>query len=255
MSEHVLPASVRVALWATEAFTDGSTLMELPPKALPGIDLVQGLIAPLTAWRDLGEPAVLVALPRPGALRGLPAGSPELVAAATAAEECVLAPGLGSVLVPTLEAYGPEGDRGWSARWATFDAQPVPVHRVEALDLGQTELSLRQELAALTEELAAVGAPPLAAEQGLQGLRRRMSSGHGPWGLPPALPPRVLRVLDMAATVLAFADAGLEPGQESVDASSTGRRSVLLARLRDVATSALEDATNVGALHLSRGLG
>lgn len=255
MSEHALPASVRVALWATESFTDGSTLLELPHRALPGIDVVQGLIAPLTAWRDLGEPAVLVALPRPGALGGLPGGSPELVAAATAAQECVFAPGLGSVLVPALETFGPEGDQGWSARWASFDARPVPVHRVEALDLGQTELALRQELTVLTEELLRVGAPPLAAEQGRLGLRRRLSSGHAPWGLPRALPPRVLRVIDLAGTVLAMADAGLAPGQESVDASSTGRRGVLLARLRDLATTALEDATNVGALHLSRSLG
>lgn len=213
------------------------------------------MIAPLTAWRDLGEPAVLVGLPRPGALRGLPSGSPELVAAATAAQECVLAPGLGSVLVPTLETFGPEGDQGWAAHWASFDAQPVPVHQVEALDLNQTELVLRQELAGLTEELVRVGAPPLAAQEGMQQARRRMSSGHGPWGLPGALPPRVLRVIDLAGSVLALADAGLEPGQESVDVSSTGRRSVLLARLRDLATSALEDATNVGALHLSRSLG
>lgn len=252
MSEHVLPASVRVALWATESFATGSSLLELPPRALPGIDLVQGLIAPLTAWRDLGEPAVLVALPRPGKLGSLPAGTPELAAAATAAQECVYAPGLGSVLVPTLETYGPDGDQGWSARWASFDAQPVPVHRVEALDLGQTELGLRQELVLLTEELSQVGAPPLAAQAGLQGLRRRMSSGHGPWGLPAGLPPRALRVIDLAGTVLALADAGLEPGQESFDASSTGRRSVLLARLRDLATAALADAANVGALHLSR---
>lgn len=252
MSEHVLPASVRVALWATESFTVGHSLLKLPPRALPGIDLVQGLIAPLTAWRDLGEPAVLVALPRPGVLGGLPSGSADMVAAATAAQECVLAPGLGAVLVPTLETYGPEGDQGWAARWASYDAQPVPVHRVEALDLGQTELSLRQELALLTEELARVGAPPLAAEEGVRGLRRRLASGHGPWGLPDGLPPRVLRVIDLAGTVLALADAGLEPGQDSVDATSTGRRGVLLARLRDLATSALADAANVGALHLAR---
>lgn len=253
MSEHALPASVRVALWATESFADGSSLLNLPPKALPGVDLVQGLIAPLTAWRDLGEPAVLVALPRPGALGALPSGTAELFAAATAAQECVLAPGLGSVLVPRLEPYGPEGDQGWSARWGSFDARPVPVHRVEALDLGQTELLLRRELAVLTEELTRVGAPPLAAEEGIRGLRRRMSSGHGPWGLPGGLPPRVLRVIDLAGTVLALADAGLGPGQESIDVSSTGRRTVLLTRLRDLATAALEDATNVGALHLSRG--
>lgn len=253
MSEHVLPASVRVALWATAAYADGTTLLELPLRALPGIDQVQGLIAPLTAWRDLGEPAVLVALPRPGALGGLPGGRPEMVAAATDAQECVLAPGLGSVLVPTLETFGPEGDQGWSARWASFDAHPVPVHRVEALDLGQTELSLKQDLAVLTEELTRVGAPPLAAEEGMRTARRRMASGHGPWGLPEGLPPRVLRVIDLAGTVLALADAGLEPGQDSIDLSSTSRRTVLLARLRELATAALADATNVGALYLSRG--
>lgn len=253
MSEHVLPASVRVALWATAAYADGTSLLELPPKALPGIDQVQGLIAPLTAWRDLGEPAVLVVLPRPGRLGGLLAGGPELVAAATAAQEAVLAPGLGSVLVPTLETFGPAGDQGWAARWASFDAQPVPVHRVEALDLGQTELALRQQLLSLTEELARVGAPPLAADEGMRSLRSRLGSGHGPWGLPDGLPPRVVRLADLAGTILALAEAGLDPGQESVDLASTGRRTQLLTQLRDLATGALQDATNVGALHLSRG--
>lgn len=251
MAEHVLPASVRVALWASAAYVEGSPLTDLPPRALPGIDVVQGLIAPLAAWRDLGEPAVLVALPRPGALCGLPAGSPELVATATAAQECVLAPGLGSVLVPMMETFGPEGDQGWAVRWASFDADPVPVHLVESLDLGQTELALRQELATLTEELARVGSPPLAAGAGIRGVRARMVSGHGPWGLPEGLPPRVLRVIDLAGTVLALAEAGLDPAQSSVDARSTGQRTVLLTRLRDLATAALADATNVGALALT----
>ena len=31
----------------------------------------------------------------------------------------------------------------WLSRWTAYDAEPVATHRLEALNLGQTELALR----------------------------------------------------------------------------------------------------------------
>lgn len=252
MSCHELPASVRVALWATSALGGGLEMAEVPRRAMPDLDECEGLSAALQVWRDLGEQVVLVALPRPGDLVGMPPAGPELLAAATAAAECVFVPGTGATLVPTIEQFGPAGDQGWISRWRTFDAGPMPVHRVEALDLGQTELELRTELAALTQELAAAGAPPFgaSAERGVERARAAQRSA-GKWGLPEGLPPRAVRVIDLAGTVLVLTDAGLDSVVGSLDASTTGRRTELLRRLQSHATRALADATNAAALHLA----
>lgn len=252
MPDHELPASVRVSLWATTVLAGRLPLPDLPGRALPDVDECVGLTDAVGLWAGVGERAVLVALPRPGDLGGLPRGSAELVADATRAEECVFVPALGGALVPTLERFGPEGDQGWLARWERHDAEPVATHQVEALDLGQTELGLRQELAALTEELAASGAPPFgaAAERGAA-RARAAADGAGRWGLPEGMPPRAVRVVQLAGTVLALTDAGLDSVGASVDAASvTGRAQVLL-RLRSHASRALADATNAAALHLA----
>ncbi|MFK5635423.1 hypothetical protein [Ornithinimicrobium sp. LYQ103] len=252
MSVHELPASVRVSLWATRVLAGELPAVDLPRRALPDIDETTGLVEAVTLWRELGERVVLVALPRPGDLAGMPHASPELVAAATRAEECVFVPGVGGALVPLLEIFGTTHDQGWIVRWQTHGADPVPTHRIEALDLGQTELALRTELAELTAELSSAGAPPFgeAAERSAQ-RARAVREGAGRWGLPPGLPPRAVRVVDLAGTVLALTDAGLDSAHASVDAASTTRRTQVLRRLQAHAARALADATNVAALHLA----
>ncbi|MHB1473470.1 MAG: hypothetical protein ACYDDU_03645 [Dermatophilaceae bacterium] len=79
----VLPVSVRLALWATAAYAGQLRLEDVIDRAHPDLDHVAGDFDHLSLWRDLGERAVLVALPRPGNLSGMPRGSPELIAAAT----------------------------------------------------------------------------------------------------------------------------------------------------------------------------
>lgn len=252
MVDHELPASVRVALWATQVLTGDLPAPDLPRRALPDVDECVGLVEQVGTWRDLGERAVLVALPRPGDLHGMPQASPELVDAATAAEECVLVPGVGGALVPSLSVYGPAGDQGWLATWTAYPAAPVATHRVEALDLGQTELALRRELAELTEALAGAGAPPFGAAADRGAARARAVTGRaGRWGLPEGMPPRSARVIDLAGTVLRVADSGLETVTASLDSATTVRRGELLRRLQQQAARALADATNVAVLHLA----
>lgn len=252
MADHELPASVRAALWGTEVLRGRLPADELDRRALPDVDVVSGLAGQVGLWRDLGERALLVALPRPGDLGGMPQGSPDLLAAATAAQECLFVPGVGGALVPELETFGPPGDQGWRATWTAYPAAPLATHRVEALDLGQTELALRQELAALTQELVQAGAPPFGAAAE-RGAARARDAGRGTaaWGLPGGMPPRAVRVVDLAGTVLTMADAGLESAAHSADASSVVRRDEVLRRLRSLASRALADATNAAALHLA----
>lgn len=251
MSDHELPASVRVALWGTEVLAGRLAAEDLPGRALPDLDHCTGLVDPVETWRDVGERAVLVALPRPGDLAGMPLGSPELADAATLAEECVFVPGVGGALVPEIAEFGPEGDRGWQATWTAYPADPVATHRVEALDLGQTELTLRRELADLTDALTGAGAPPfgVAAQRGAA-RARAAADRAGRWGLPPGMPPRAARIVDLAGTVLTLADLGLDTVTSTLDSSTTVSRTDLLRRVRSQASRALADATNVAALHL-----
>ncbi|MGI8948910.1 MAG: hypothetical protein ACR2FV_13255 [Ornithinimicrobium sp.] len=243
-----LPASVRVAVWASAAFAGQLPVGQVAARALPDLDHVVGLEATLTLWRDLGEQVVLVALPRPGDVAGMPRCGPELLDAATTAQELVFVPGVGAAMVPTIEPYGPQDDQGWQAGWTAYDAEPTPVHRVQAVDISQVELSLRQDLTAITAELAAVPGAPVGAGLAETLARDRLDTQ---WGMPAAVPARGMRVIKLAGSVLTLAEAGRDTAVQTVDSSSTLQRERIMARLADRAARALADATNVAVLHLA----
>lgn len=244
----VLPASVRVAAWASAALADRLPMEQVATRALPDLDHVEGLTPVLRAWADMGERAVLVALPRPGDLSRMPRAGAALVAAAVEAEEAVYVPGVGGAAVPRIEPYGPPQDQGWQGVWTTYDADPVPVHRVQAVDLSDVEVRLRLELAELSAELAAVPGGPLGAGLLEELARDRLDQR---WGLPSDLPRRAQRVIELAGSALALADVGRDSRLQAVDSSSTVQREQIMARLADHAAAALADATNVAALHLA----
>lgn len=243
-----LPASVRVALWSTAALGGRLDVGEVPRRAMPDLDHVAGLVDQLGLWRDLGERVVLVALPRSGDLRSMPRGPADLVAAATESEELVYVTGLGGALVPRIQTFGPAGDQGWEAQWASFDSDPVPQHVVQQLSLPDVELELRRRVAALTRELAGAPGQPLSGHGLETALRGRVDEV---WGLPEGLPPRAVRVVELAGAISSLADAGLDHRLHSVDSTSTLQRERILRELHDVSTRALVVATNVGALHLA----
>ncbi len=243
-----LPASVRVAVWASAALAGRLAVAQVAARALPDLDHVVGLESTLRLWHDLGEQVVLVALPRPGDVSGMPRGGPELLDAATTAEEVVFVPGVGAAMVPTIEPYGPERDQGWQASWTTYDAEPSPVHRVQAVDLSQVELGLRQDLAAFTAELATVPGAPISPGLAESLVRDRLDRQ---WGMPSAVPPRVLRVVDLAGSTLTLAEAGRDSELHTVDSASTLQRERIMTRLADRAAVALAAAANVAALHLA----
>ncbi len=244
-----LPASVRVALWATAGLAGELPMQDVAGRALPDVDHVAGDLDRLRTWHDFGESAVLVALPRPGDLTGMPRGSLELSGAATDAGECVFVPGLGGALVPTVEDYGPEGDRGTQVIWTAYDCDPTPIHRLEAVALADVELRLRQDLLGLTADLEAVDALPLAGgalrQAAVEGVRAR------DWAIPEGLPQRALRIITLSARIAGVAELGLDAGLESADGASTQRRREVLQRVLAAADAALAEATNVACLNLA----
>jgi hypothetical protein len=241
----VLPASVRVALWASAALHGHADLAEVSRRALPDIDEVQGLDGALTWWRDVAEQVVLVALPRPGQLHGMPSGPPDMLAAAAQAEEVLFVPGVGGALVPQVTSFGPEGDQGWRVDWRSYSSDPMPRHVVQAMSVSEVELRLRTTLATLTDQLSMTPGSPMAGAAAETEARRGVRDR---WGMPPGMPKRCTRVVELAGSVLHLSDIGLSEGMQSIDSSSTTSREVLLRQLRDEACAALATASNVAAL-------
>ena len=240
-----LPASVRLALWTTAAWRDGADPAEILAAALPDIDHVAGDLGRLDLWRELGERALLVALPAPGDLHGMPGASPSAQGAAADAGECVFVPGVGGMLVPTLAAFGRASgsalDVGTRLDWRAFDADPVPRHRVEALDVSQLERHLRLDLMEATEALDRVGGRPFDAAAAREVAEAALG---GRWGLPPGVPARAQRVLALAGTVGQIVDAALSGPDDTLDVHTSQRRRCLVQGLQRRADHALADAAN-----------
>jgi hypothetical protein len=240
-----LPACVRLALWTTHAWANGSPLEDAVARALPDVDHVGGDLERLSLWHDLGEHALLVALPAPGDPTGMPGTSPEALGAAADAGECVFVPGLGGMLVPTISTFGAgQGvglDVGTRVDWAAYEADPVPRHRVEAVDVSQLERHLRQELMDVTERLETVGGQPFAREAARELADTALG---GRWGLPAGLPGRTARVIALASTVGSIVDLALTVPDGSLSATQSVARNGHLRTLGRVADHALAESAN-----------
>jgi hypothetical protein len=246
-----LPASVRLALWATVAWDGAVALAEAVERSFPDVDHVTGLHPVLQAWGDVGERALFVALPRPGDLGSLPRCAPSVAGHAAEAGECVHVAGVGGILVPTQTEFGPQGDTGLRIDWTSYDAEPTPRHRLEMLDLRQTERQLLDGMRHHTDQFEAAGGHPWdrqARADAEAGLR------HSLWGLPHQVPPKALHVMALAATVSEMADrarALTDLGAHGVDTTTAARREQLLRSLASEADRALAEATNVAVMALA----
>lgn len=247
-----LPASVRLSLWTTQAWATGLPVEEAVRRSLPDVDHVAGDLERLTLWRDLGERALLVALPAPGDLFGMPRASVVAQGAAAEGGECVFVPALGGMLVPSFTSYGPGStqslDVGSRVDWTAYDADPVPRHRVEAVDASQLERHLRDEIRLATQSLDAVGGQPFGAEAARE---LADSALGGRWGLPRELPTRAARVIALAGTVGQVVDVALAAGDGALTSSDASTRHSLLLKLQRDADHALADATNAACAVLA----
>ena len=240
-----LPASVRIALWVTSAWRAGEPLGSAIDSALPDVDAVDSGVRTLDLWHELGERTVLVALPASGDPTSLPRCGAEALDAAVEAEECLVAPGLGALLVPTWTTFGAPGasgpDVGTRLDWTAYDCAPVPTHRVEALDPREATRTLTARVLEVTEQLHALGGQPFDATSARESAPR-----PGPWALPDDLPAQALRAITFAAAISRAAAAGIDGPQDGPDGRTQQRRLELLRDLRRVAERALADATNAG---------
>jgi len=239
-----LPLSVRAALWLTAAAGGRVDPDRAARAALVGVDEVTGVVPGPASWPPTGETLVVPALPRPGAIGGMPRTAPETLGAAVDAGECLVAATTGGLLVPELSEYGPAGDVGVLCTWTAFDAEPLPLHRVHALDTGELARSLTQAIAEATARLEAVGGIPWRASQTHPAPHSERSAA-----LPPGLPPRATQLLLRAAEVRTLAQDGLaaEEAGAAYDASTSTARAHALRTLLGAAGDCLAGAATLAA--------
>lgn len=244
-----LPASIRLSLWATAALAQRSlTLEEAVAHATPDIAEIDAApaVARLDLWAQLGERVVLVALPAPGDLVGLPRGGMEFVGAALDAQECVWCPLVGGALVPTIEAFGRAEDQGEFVRWEAFATEPRDASGLGSIS--EVERHLRGVLLQTTDALEGLDAP--GWKDGLRDLAdRRLAAGS--WGLPPQVDARIAGVLRQAATLGTITSTALETVHDAPSLSTGQERSRLLREAGRTARQALAEAACLAALDLA----
>lgn len=239
-----LPASTRLSLWVTAAWSGALPVDDAIVRALPDVDDIAGAVGRFTDWGEFGEQVLACALPRPGAPGLLPQGPEDMRQTATDHGECVFVPGLGGVVVPVVSEYGTAGDLGVSVEFLPFDADPFPQHRLTGIDVGFAERELRAALATSTAALEEL-------DLGATELRRpavARPSEH--WALPDGMAPRAARLIELAGTILSAVDVAEEHTADLVG----GRDGAVAAQLQTLsaaATTALEHATNAAALRLA----
>lgn len=247
-----LPVCVRVALWVTDAWRRGADADGLWEAAAPDVDAVGGDCGHLALWGELGERAVLVALPTSGDLTGMPRAAPLAVGEAVAAGECLIAPGVGELLVPRFEVFGPvqgsAADRGTLLTWTAHDCDPVPRHRVEGFDVRHATRGLTTTVHEAIAALEGTGGVPFDGREAVAALHER---GSRQWSLPPDVPAPVLAAIRFAASVGSAAQAGLDGPNGALDAATHERRTRVLRDLGREADHALADAANAGVVALA----
>ena len=157
-----------------------------------------------------------------------------------------------ALLVPTIADFGPRSgsalDTGTRVDWKAYDADPMPRHRLEALEPSQLERHLRLELIEATEALERVGGRPFAGEAARELADAALG---GRWGLPDGLPPRAQRVIALAGTIGQVVDVALDGPDDALDTGTSQSRRSLLLRLQRTADRALADAVNAACAVLA----
>lgn len=246
-----LPTAARLALWCTWGWAVGAPGDEIARRAAPDIDVVDATAAGLDTDAALGERIGYLALPAPGDTASLPRCHPEALGHALEAQEAVVVPGLGALLVPTLVAHGRSGDRTWSLTWTRYDADPVPAHPV--LALSGREIS-RTLLAAMSRAARGLDgtAVPWATDPGI--LREASTPSTSSLGLPSGVAGPTLELIARAGQVLAVCEAAGDGPQPALTVGELTGRERVLRRLSGQARHALVDAVNLASRDLAQAL-
>lgn len=167
------------------------------------------------------RPVIGVALPVPGDVRGLPAGTGFQRDALNAGEAVIVSSPSGEAIGLVPEFEYDEGDDGLSGEdlspelcqlsWTVYSVPSVPI--LDQMDLGEAEYALRSAVRSAAE---ALGAMRLGAAGGVddpRGLVEQVLESSRHHRAPDHAPTRALRVLENAAHVDAIiaVSAGLMP--------------------------------------------
>jgi hypothetical protein len=210
----------RHSVAAYDSVAAGSTGLPWPDMDHSGtMSLLQTMRT--AAGTPTGAPAISVALPVPGDVRGLPAGTQFERDAVTVGEAIIVDGGPGSPavgLVPDFEyddaeSYDDTDDVELSGlSWTAYSLPAAPI--AEHLDLGEAEYALRSAVRSAADALGAIRAeaggvdvadPRKLVEQVLESSGRHRAPDHAP--------SRALRVLENAAHIDAIVtvSSGLMP--------------------------------------------
>ncbi len=210
----------RHSVTAYDSVAAGSTGLPWPDVNHSGtMSLLQTLRT--AAGPPTGTPAMSIALPIPGDVRGLPAGTQFQRDAVTAGEAIMIDGGPSSQavgVVPDFE-YDESGDFGEpdeaevsGLSWTVYSVPAAPV--AEHIELGEAEFALRSAVRSAADALGALRAeaggldvadPRKLVEQVMESSDRHRAPDHAP--------SRALRVLENAAHIDAIVtvSSGLMP--------------------------------------------
>jgi hypothetical protein len=205
---------------AYDAVAAGSTGLPWPDMTHSGtMSLLQTLRT--AAGVPVGVPAISVALPVPGDVRGLPAGTQFQREAVTAGEAILINGDPSSTavgLVPDFEYDDSDGlDESdemelASLNWTVYSLPSVPV--AEHVDLGDAEFALRSAVRSAADALGAIRAEAGGVDVAdPRRLVEQVMESSGQHRAPDHAPSRALRVLENAAHIDAIVtvSSGLMP--------------------------------------------
>ena len=162
----------------------------------------------------LSAPAIGVALPVPGDVRGLPAGTQFLREAVTAGEAILVGHGPSAAvgLVPDFEYDELEDESEFEPEptalsWTVYSVPGLPAP--EYVDLGEAEYALRAAVRSAADALGAIRAAGTDVADP-RGLVERVLASGGEHRVPDHAPSRAVRVLENAAHIDAIITVGSE---------------------------------------------
>ncbi len=210
----------RHSVTAYDSVAAGSTGLPWPDVNHSGtMSLLQTLRT--AAGTPVGTPAFSVALPVPGDVRGLPAGTQFQRDAVTAGEAIIIAgvPSAHAVgLVPDFEfdddfdEDDPEQAELSGLGWTVYSMPAGPL--VEHIDLGEAEFALRSAVRSAADALGAIRAEAGGLDVAdPRKLVEQVMESSGQHRAPDHAPSRALRVLENAAHIDAIVtvSSGLMP--------------------------------------------